>query len=194
MNHFHSPADVVRKIAFLALIGFGVIVLSGPIIAVLSVVLSFALVLAGFAVIGLLVWVPFRMLTAGRRATVENLRELGRGVGRTALQAGGGVARVLAIPWRLGEQVFGGVVRLTWGTARLAWTTARVLTELSLVTVTGVLAGVAMGLWSGTPGDGFAAGLAFNAAVGGLIGGITGVVLMARERRGGKPRPAPISG
>jgi len=45
---------VIRKVGLLALIGFGVVLLSGPILALLSVALSFALVLLPFVAVGCL--------------------------------------------------------------------------------------------------------------------------------------------
>ena len=52
MENLESTWVVFRKIGWLALLGFGVIVLSGPILAVLSVLLSVGAVIFCFALVG----------------------------------------------------------------------------------------------------------------------------------------------
>jgi hypothetical protein len=55
----HVLTSVLRKLVCLAVIGFLVVVLIGPILALLGVLISFAL-------IGLLVWLPIRTLLYGK--------------------------------------------------------------------------------------------------------------------------------
>jgi hypothetical protein len=60
----------VRKVFWLAAIGFGVLFLSGPVIGivcmVLAIVLGIASMLSPFVVVGLIVWLPFRALFRGK--------------------------------------------------------------------------------------------------------------------------------
>ena len=73
MNEIHNPADVLRKIGLLALIGLGSVIFAGPALAILSVLLSMGAVVAGFAFLGLLIWLPFRIMTGGTQAALSGV-------------------------------------------------------------------------------------------------------------------------
>jgi hypothetical protein len=57
--HCHFFFAVIGKLAYLALLGFVVMMLVGPMLAVVSV-------LASFALIGMIFWLPLRLLGCGR--------------------------------------------------------------------------------------------------------------------------------
>lgn len=61
----------LRKLICLALLGFVVVMVSGPLFAVLGI-------LIGFAMIGLLVWVPMRCMGFGRPIEWHRVREVGK--------------------------------------------------------------------------------------------------------------------
>jgi hypothetical protein len=62
---------LVRNFAFLSLVGFLAVVLIGPVLAVLGVMFS-------FAVIGLVFWIPFRLLILGQPVDWARYRDLSR--------------------------------------------------------------------------------------------------------------------
>jgi hypothetical protein len=84
MERLHSTADMVRKVALLTLLGFLAVFLIGPVLTVLGVMLPFALV-------GLLVWLPFRLFVQRREINWSGLPE----------KAGQMLRTVLAIPVRI---------------------------------------------------------------------------------------------
>src|SRR5689334_21591119 len=84
MESLHSTADIVRKVALLTVVGFLVVFLIGPALTLIGVVLPFALV-------GFLVWLPFRLLVQKRQINWS-------GVPR---RAGEAVRTVLSLPLRL---------------------------------------------------------------------------------------------
>jgi hypothetical protein len=85
---------VLRKLTFLSVLGFLAMVLLGPVLAILGVMLS-------FAVLGLVVWVPIRVLMFGRPLEWDRWGQTGkkycgavfRGCNRISSQfhSGGGV-------------------------------------------------------------------------------------------------------
>jgi hypothetical protein len=189
MNQFHSGFDLVRKIGLLALFGFGAIVLSGPILAVLSVVLSIGMVVLAFALVGFLVWFPLRIMAVGSRVAFENVHDMGRGIGRGLGHAGGGIGRLVGFPVRAVGAVAGGGLRLAGATLRMTWSTTRVVSELAAVGLAGGLAGVAMAVVTAPHAD-WGVAIPTNAVVGGMIGLLTGAVLTVRERRGARATQA----
>jgi hypothetical protein len=70
----HLLTAILRKLAFLALIGFLVVVLAGPILAMLGVLVSFAL-------IGLLVWMPIRTMLYGKPFEWSQVKAVSRKLG-----------------------------------------------------------------------------------------------------------------
>jgi hypothetical protein len=84
MESLHSTVDIVRKVALLTVVGFLVVFLIGPALTLIGVVLPFALV-------GFLVWLPFRLLVQKRQINWS-------GVPR---RAGEAVRTVLTLPLRI---------------------------------------------------------------------------------------------
>src|SRR4051794_7088960 len=72
MQQLDNPKSVVRQLAIITLIGFLVVTLSGPVLALAGVLLPFALV-------GGLVWVFFKALTLGPRVALGLAGSLIRG-------------------------------------------------------------------------------------------------------------------
>jgi hypothetical protein len=78
MHSGRGPGCFFRRIGFFALIGFAVLFLSAPIIALVSAVISLVLVVVSFvlpfALIGFLVWLPLRGFRNGASAAWKDLR------------------------------------------------------------------------------------------------------------------------
>jgi hypothetical protein len=79
MRNDRGPGCFVRKVFWLAALGFGVLFLSGPVIAIvcalLAVVLSIASTLFPFVIIGLVVWLPFRAMFKGKQPEWSDVHE-----------------------------------------------------------------------------------------------------------------------
>jgi hypothetical protein len=180
VNNLQTPAEVIRKIGLLALIGFGAVVMSGPILALLSVALSFALVLLPFVAVGLLVWLPFRFLWRGKEAALQDVQDIRQNVGTAAGGVGRAIGRTITFLPRMAGRLVGFVFSLAWGILRLALSTTRVVIEMAMVTVTGALIGVVAGILTGQD---LAVAIPTNAVAGGLIGAGAGLVMLIRERR-----------
>lgn len=187
MDNLQSPAAVLRKVALLALIGFGAITLSGPLLALLSILLSFGVVLAGFALVGFLIWLPFRLLVAGQRVALDNARDLAHGMAQVGARAGSIAWHVVSFPPRLALATLGGLYRLTRSTMRLGL-------ELGLPAVAGVLVGLLAGWLGSAPGHDMEVAIATNAVAGGALGLLTGVVLAVRDRRAPAVQPQQVIG
>jgi hypothetical protein len=84
MESLHCTVDIVRKVALLTLMGFLVVFLLGPVVTLLGVILPFALV-------GFLVWLPFRVFIQKRQINWSGLPE----------KAGRAVRAVLSFPLRV---------------------------------------------------------------------------------------------
>jgi hypothetical protein len=73
MRFDRGPGSFVRKVFWLAALGFGVLFLSGPVIAIVSLVLglflSIASVLFPFVLLGLIFWLPIRAIAGGKNVS-----------------------------------------------------------------------------------------------------------------------------
>jgi hypothetical protein len=172
-----------RQIALLALLGFAVVTLSGPLVAVASVVLSLALGILSFAVVGFLILALFRALVHGQRAAWEGVRQAGQNLGRVGQSLLHNLGRLLAFPFRVGVRSVVTLARLAWVVFRKTLSGVRVLGEVSLMTLTGVLVGVLMGILTTAPNRDPEAAIFGNAIAGGVIALVAGVVLILREKR-----------
>jgi hypothetical protein len=168
----HTAADVVRKTLLLAVLGVLAIFLSGPIIAVLSVVLSVGVVVLFFASVGLLVWGLFRLATVGPEAAWRGVRELAGHVARGLVQVAGFCGRVAAEGLRRAQ--------VAW---RKAGAVARFAGEIGLVTACGVVIGAGVGAVTATHSPGTGLPVAANAVLGGLIASVVGVWMAVRGNR-----------
>jgi hypothetical protein len=67
----------LKNLGLFALLGFAVVLLAGPIIGVLSVLLSVGAVVLLFAVVGFLVWGAFQAAVKGPEAAMNGLKDVG---------------------------------------------------------------------------------------------------------------------
>ena len=84
MRFARGTGCIVRKVFCLAAIGFGVLVLSGPVIGVvcvvLGIVLSIASMLFPFAIVGLIVWLPLRAIFGNKETKWSDVQKNARTV------------------------------------------------------------------------------------------------------------------
>ena len=124
MQQIEHPKGVIRQLAILTLVGFLVVTLSGPALALLGVMLPFAVVGGG-------VWLAFKVLTVGPRVAFGLAGALIRGT----------VNVVLFIPRQLFSAA--GVVLTKTGSA------TRILAGVLAPLVIGAVAGGALGFVGG---------------------------------------------
>jgi hypothetical protein len=185
----HTATEVLRKIGLLALIGFGAITLSGPILAVLSVVLSLGTVVAGFALVGFLIWLPFRLVTGGAQSTMAAIQDANRDLGHIVRRAAGMLWALASFPFRLTGAILLGGIYVVARVLHVTAATVAIVGGISLAALTGAAAGVGMGILTATTPGEMEAAIPVNALAGGLIGAATGIIMTVRERR----RPATLS-
>lgn len=177
MQTLRATADLGRRVALLALLGFGVVILAGPILAVLSVLLSFAMVTLSFALVGFLAWSALQLLLHGRQVAWDNIRGLGQHLGRHLLTLGQGLGRVLAfIPWLVGL-ILAGVFWLVRFVLRMAWATVRFGTEVAFLALCGVAVGAFVGAAGWLPNQDPGLTVPMSAIAGGVIAAVVGAVL-----------------
>jgi hypothetical protein len=117
MERLQSTADVVRKVALWTVVGFLVVFLIGPVLSLVGVILPFAL-------IGFVVWLPFRLFVQGKEVHWRSFPENAGRTVRTVLGLPFRLVRgVLAVPIWLGSYVVAallGLLRLAGGLIGLA--------------------------------------------------------------------------
>lgn len=186
MYETHAPGHVVRKILLLSMIGFLVVMLSGPILAVLSVVLSLGGVLAGFALVGFLVWLPVRMVLVGREQALANARDLGAGLVRDAGHVCRRGAGVISWPLRLARGAALALLGAVWFLFRAVFTTARFAVGLAFLTAVGAGLGAVLGVGVGiAQGHNIGGAVLANTLAGAAIAAAVALVLAI-------PRPMPL--
>jgi hypothetical protein len=187
MDNSTTSVDMARKIGLLALIGFGVIFLSGPIFAVLSVVLSILLVVMVFAGIGFLVWFPIRLATAGSDVALDNVRDGFRAIGRGIAWCGRGIWTVVKYPAQAVGVVCRGAGRLVGFTLRLAFGTVKAASQLAVVAALGAALGAGVSLLGVGAEQELAVALPVNALAGAAIAVVVGTGLTIFGGRASKP-------
>lgn len=95
MESLYSMADMVRKLGVLTLLGFLIVFLIGPVLTVLGVILPFALV-------GFLVWLPFRLFVQKREVNWSGLPR----------NSGQAIRAVLTLPLRIGRFILSAIIGL----------------------------------------------------------------------------------
>ncbi|HEV3119875.1 MAG TPA: hypothetical protein VGY58_22640 [Gemmataceae bacterium] len=152
---------MLRKAAIITLVGFLAVFLAGPVLTVAGVLLPFALV-------GLLVWIPFRAFMLWRQGGLE------------AVQASTkrGFGRILAVPVWLLATAFGGV-RWIVGTA---FSLIGFVLGLILPTLLGGVGGAVLGFLGGMEHH----DADFRVPAGALIG--AGIGLLAGAMRSRSPK------
>lgn len=100
------PLRALRTFGSLVLLGFLTLVLAPPVLGILTALLSVSVALTTaflpLALIGLLVWVPYQLMTHGGEQTWQRTRDLVRGIVATTLgvplrMAGGTWVRACAV-------------------------------------------------------------------------------------------------
>jgi hypothetical protein len=155
-----QAANVFRKFGYLAFMGVAALLLAGPVIALLSLVISLVLaafsILLPFAVIGLLLWVPIRILSGNRGKGWAEAREAVGAVWRSVLRP----------PLQFGKRLCSWI-GASFGSSRgRAQQVGGILMETCCGAAVGALLGVAAGM--GTDGMFVDGGRA--AAVGAVVG------------------------
>src|SRR5262245_59090653 len=134
MENLESTWVVFRKIGWLALLGFGVIVLSGPILAVLSVLLSAGAVSFCFALVGFIVWSLFQFAIHGQEAASERIQAMSRHATQAMGRFCQTCARVVAFPFKAIVRVGDALLAVVWFIMLRSWLTARFLGKTSVLT------------------------------------------------------------
>ena len=188
MENLESTWVVFRKIGWLALLGFGVIVLSGPILAVLSVLLSVGAVIFCFALVGFIVWSVFQFAIHGQEAASERIQAMSRHATQALARFGQTCARIIAFPFRAIVRVGDALLAVVWFMMLRFLLTARFLGKTSILTMTGVLVGAAAGVWFGIAHQNMDVTVPVNAVIGGAVGTLVGAALILLEKK--SPAPA----
>ena len=197
MENLDSTWVVFRKIGWLALLGFGIVVLSGPILAVLSVLLSVGAVIFCFALVGFMVWSIFQFAIHGQEAASERIQAMSRHATQALARFGQACAGVIAFPFKLIVRIGDGLLAVVWFMTLRTWLMARFLGKTSVLTLTGVLVGLAAGVLAGVAHQNMDVTVPINAAIGGAVGTLVGVALILMERKSSGPvrfRPAMAGG
>jgi hypothetical protein len=172
MESLHSTANLVRKVALLTLVGFLVVFLIGPVLTVLGVILPFALV-------GFLVWLPFRLFVQRRQVDWSGLPE----------KAGRAIRSVLTFPIRVGAYVLSaaiGLLRLVGGVIGL---TLRIL----IPALAGAVLFALLGAVGGMTHQDAEFRIPAAALIGAGIGALYGAFRTREVKRVIVLRPAPVT-
>ena len=106
MERLHSTADIIRKVALFTCVGFLVVFLIGPVLTLVGVILPFALV-------GFLVWLPFRLVIQKKEINWSGLPEKAGQIVRTVVSIPIRIiATVLSIPIRIVAYVASAIIGL----------------------------------------------------------------------------------
>jgi hypothetical protein len=193
MENQENTCGVVRKIGLLALLGFGVVILSGPILAILSIVISFGAVVLGFALVGFLVWSFFQLLIYGRQAAWDNMQAFGANAAHAAGSIGRTTGRVLAFPIRILAFIVGGILLAAGFILRQIWYLLGFLSRTALLCALGVFLGLIVGVITGAANHNMDVAIPTNALIGGGVAILVSVFLTIFEKRSRtRPRAATL--
>lgn len=178
-----SMGNVLRTFGSLVALGF-VVLLVGPIVlsvmtALISVVIGVTSVFLPFAIVGLLVWIPYQLLRNGREATWQRTRALAQGIKQSPLAApfrlcGGAWNRACAV---------GGSVR---DFNRQA---GRFLGIFLLETLSGAAIGLAVGFLLSSQTTPGLSPMPFGALLGAGVGGVIAIARFRPEPEAEKEPP-----
>jgi hypothetical protein len=172
MESLRSTVDIVRKVALLTLVGFLVVFLIGPVITLIGVVLPFALV-------GLLVWLPFRVFIQRRRINWSGLPE----------KAGRAARTVLLFPVR----VVAFVLSAIFGLLRLVGGLLGFALRILIPAVGGALLFAVLGAIGGATHADAEFRIPAAALIGAVIGGLYGAFRTKEARKVIVLQPAPVT-
>ena len=164
MEHTTILLVLLRRLVFLALCGFVVVMVAGPVFAVLGILIA-------FAAIGLLVWLPLRLLGFGKPIKWHRVRDAGH-------KCWGAVAV-------RGNRVRGEI--LTRGQPYLtqACETGRYLGRIFRETMSGALVGAMLGLIPAVQYE-HVRPMILGACFGALVGAIVGLSSRSPAREVGQ--------
>jgi uncharacterized membrane protein len=134
-----NPLLVVTRIGMLALLGFAVLVLAGPVIGIVGAILPFVLV-------GFLAWCGFQLISSGPQATWRMLRQAGGVLGTATVKTAQFCNRAVAFPARTTVRAIQGTRQLAGKAWRGMTAGAKVGIEGSIVTLSGAAVGAIVGL------------------------------------------------
>jgi hypothetical protein len=160
MKNLEAAGQILRKIFIFTLVGFLVVVLSGPFLTLLGVLLPFALV-------GFLVWIPLQGIRLWRQGGWQSVRRAG----------GQAVRTVLAVPLWLISRAVGGAY----------WLVSSVFSLLGFVlgivfpTLAGAFLGAVLGLIGGIEHQDLDVRIPAGALIGAGIGFLAGAT-RSRQR------------
>src|SRR5207248_7552543 len=169
MENLESTWVVFRKIGWLALLGFGVIVLSGPILAVLSVHLSVGAVIFCFALLGFIVWSVFQFAIHVQEAASERIQAMSRHATQALGRFAQTCARIIAFPFKIVVRVGDALLAAVWFVMLRFFLAIRFMGKTSVLTVTGLLVGAVIGVWFGMANQNLDVTVPVNAAIGGVV-------------------------
>ncbi len=183
MNSQPSAGLVLKKMVLFTVLGFATIVLFGPVLAIVSVIASFALTLLPFVLVGFLVWTAFQLAMHGREETAARLRQLGAGIAQAFPRLGERLMSAIRFPFRTLGRMVAAVGHLIQSAFHLLWAFVRWLGPIAGMTLTGVAVGAGIGAAVGAQTHDPGAAVAINAALGGLMAASAGIVLSIAERK-----------
>jgi hypothetical protein len=140
MRYVRGPGCFIRKVFWLAALGFGVLILSGPVIAivsiVLTVVLSIATTLFPLVIVGLIFGLPIRALFKGRQASWSDVHQGADKVWRATF----------VVPVHTASDICRGAVTRFNGAGERIKTGAQILGAFFVEVISGAAVGVLFGL------------------------------------------------
>jgi hypothetical protein len=174
---------VFHRIGFLAMLGFLSLLLIGPFLALVSVCLSLIVVgfalLIPFAMIGLLVWVPFHTLCRGQRIPWEKVRETTKGL----------VHALIVVPFTVGVHFCSGTLRFGQATADKVYRVAGIALEM----LSGALLGALLMAIAAHDAPDAAFQIVMAALIGAVIGALVGTG-QAKPEKDAAEVQAPVEG
>jgi hypothetical protein len=123
----------------LALLGFAVLVLAGPVIGIIGALLPFVLV-------GFVAWCGFQLISSGPQATWRALRHAGGVLAGATIKTAQFCNRAVAFPARTTVRAMQGSKQLAVKAWRGMTKSAKVGVEGSIVTLSGAAVGALVGL------------------------------------------------
>lgn len=169
------PLRALRTFGSLVLLGFLTLVLAPPVLGILTALLSLSVALTSvflpFALLGLLVWVPYQLLIHGGEKTWQRTRAMAQGVG----------AKTLGVPLRMAGGTWARACAVGQSVRDFNRQALRFVGIFLLEALSGALVGVLVAFLV-APDRGMNAGPAFLCAgVGGCLGALVAVARFKPE-------------
>jgi hypothetical protein len=161
MEKLEGAVPIIRKIAIITLVGFLVMVLAGPALTVAGILLP-------FAVVGLLVWIPFKGFMLWKQGGWEAVQHATRK----------GFGYVFAVPVWILSRVFRGA---TWILGSVFGLIGFIL-GLILPTLLGTVGGAILGAIGGMEHQDADFRIPAGAAIGALVGLMAGALRSKRVK------------